>query len=352
MELGNHTIVTADNVTTLPDDGFTCSVTGRALYIGGILICVTGLLFNGAFVFVFARVRYMKTLTNAYLVNLATCDMLLLLSVLLLYGSMLTSPNALTVSVNCAINFVQTTLLFVSLWVVTIVSIERYLGICNPLKVRMFNTKCRVMSLICTTWVLGVIFAVPRILQCTLLKSHPAMLQKAEYAVYITYALMFLVSMVTVASMYALTSNIFRQSLNRLRNSKQSKKIKSEEKQVLVTCMAISVVFFICMLPAFYKYVLHVIWKMTGSDMPHGGHFTICMYALSKWFLLVHSSINPIIYTITSARCRRAFCIAFFGNNMTTMVPCVSLLLVVQTRRQASAIEANRKSFTGLAKQV
>ncbi|XP_006812948.1 somatostatin receptor type 1-like [Saccoglossus kowalevskii] len=291
--------------------GFTCGATGTSLYVVGILICFIGLLFNGAFVFVFARVRYMKTLTNAYLVNLATSDMLLLLSVLLVYVSTLVDREVLTRDLNCAINYIHTTLLFVSLWVVTIVSIERYLGICNPLKAMMLKTKGRVMSLICTTWVLGVLFAMPRILQCTLLKSHPTMLQKAEYAVYITYALMFLVSMVTVATMYTLTITNFRQSVKRLRDRKQSKKIKSDEKQVLVTCMAISVVFFICMLPAFYKYVLHVIWKMTGSDMPHGGHFTICMYALSKWFLLINSSINPIIYTITSARCRRAFYLAF-----------------------------------------
>ncbi|XP_006812946.1 mu-type opioid receptor-like [Saccoglossus kowalevskii] len=305
--------------STEADDNFTCGVTGTPLYVGGILICCFGLLFNGAFVFVFTRVRYMKTLTNAYLVNLASSDMLLLLSVLLVYVSILVG-RVITRDLNCAINCVHTMLLFVSLWVVTIVSIERYLGICNPLKAMMLKTKGRVMSLICTTWLLGVLFAMPRILQCTVLKSYHAMLQNAEHAVYITYALMFLVAMVTVATMYALTIKTFRQSAMMLRDRKQSKKVKSDEKQVLVTCMAISVVFFICMFPAFYKYLMLVIWNMSGSDESHW-HFTICMSALSRWFLLINSSINPLIYTITSKGCRRAFCIAFRYRHYEYMGP-------------------------------
>ncbi|XP_077862871.1 bombesin receptor subtype-3-like [Saccoglossus kowalevskii] len=293
---------------------FYCGVAGTSYFIGAVIISSIGLLLNAAFVFVFCRVRYMRTLTNGYLVNLAVSDMSLLFTVILVFVIVL-GKNKLSAELNCAVNLIQTTLLYVSLWMVTIVSIERYLGICNPLKARLFNTQGRVVTLIALTWILAFVCATPRLLSCTML-SDPEQQLQTEYAMYSMYSLMFFASSVTVATMYALTVKTFRKSIRAMRNDRKQSR-KSDEKQVLITCMAISVIFFVCMLPSCYKYVNLFFWRLSGTAQPYGGKFTVCVYAISKVLLLINSSVNPLIYTITSARCRRAFLIAFFCRKET-----------------------------------
>ncbi|XP_070558060.1 somatostatin receptor type 4-like [Ptychodera flava] len=293
-----------DSVPDAQTPVFTCGVTGNPYLIGGIILCTIGLLLNSSFVFVFCRVRYMRTLTNGYLVNLAVSDMLLLFSVFVVFIVHLENRSLVTRNINCAINYLHTMLLFVSIWMITIVSIERYLGICNPLKARIFNTRGRVITLIACTWLLGLLCAIPKLIECSLKESQPTKAEHAQNAVYVMYVIMFLASMLTVGSMYFLTVKNFKHSVKKLRKDRKNTK-KSDEKQVLVTCMAISVVFFVCMLPSFYKYLIHVVYTSTGIFL--GGNFTVCMYALSRWLLLINSSVNPLIYTITSARCRRAF---------------------------------------------
>ncbi|XP_077978392.1 somatostatin receptor type 5-like [Glandiceps talaboti] len=296
------------NGTVDDDDDFTCGVTGNPYYVGGSIICIIGLLLNASFVFVFCRVKCMRTLTNGYLVNLAVSDMSLLFTVVLYFAIALYDPEYRPHPFQCTITFLHTVLLFVSLWMVTIVSIERYLGICNPLKARLFNTRGRVAALVAASWLLGMVCAVPKVVYCSIKPTHPVLAKRADLAVCVVYMLVFLSSMITVATMYSLTVKNFKHSVKKLRKDRINTR-KSDERQVLVTCMAISVVFFICTLPAFYKYVMQVIYMAT--HVVPGGNFSICIYALNRWLLLINSSVNPLIYTITSARCRRAFVQAF-----------------------------------------
>ncbi|XP_077978162.1 thyrotropin-releasing hormone receptor-like [Glandiceps talaboti] len=307
---GNTSIApnSAVNDSTLPPQSFVCAVAGVPYFIGGTIISTCGILLNLSFIFVFCRVRYMKTLTNRYLVNLAMSDMLLLLSVLMYYIIRLTYGQVTDLIFNCALTYLHTVLLFVSLWMITIISIERYMGICNPLKARLFNTKGRTTRVIACTWGLGLLCSTPKLVQCALANTDKMRATQAEHTIFIMYFIMFLSSIVTVSCMYTLTVKNFKKSIKKLGKDRRTAK-KSDETQVLVTCICISVVFFICTLPAAYKYVIHLIWQTTGTF--YGGNFSICIYSLNRWFLLVNTSINPFIYTLTSARCRRAFAKAF-----------------------------------------
>ncbi|XP_070558059.1 substance-K receptor-like [Ptychodera flava] len=293
---------------------FLCDVlSGTSYFTGGLIISASGLFLNAAFIFVFCRVKYMRTLTNGYLVNLAVSDSLLLSSVLMYFIFRLAELGPLrSATFNCFLTYLHAILLLVSIWMITIVSIERYLCICNPLKARLFNTRGRVAALIACTWILSMICSSPKLVHCAIADSDSEQAQQFEITLYIFYVLMFFLSIVTVACMYSFVVVNFKKSVRKLGKERRNTR-KSDDTQVLVTCMIISIVFFVCTFPSAYKYVLYLLYRATNVN--YGGHFTICMYGLARWLLLINSSVNPLIYTITSARCRKAFAIAFWCHS-------------------------------------
>ena len=107
----------------------------------------------------------MRTITNAYLGNLAVADLLALCStdyhVLVSY---FLSPKVRSLpyisSIGCAINVtIQYASHFTSIALVFIVTIERYLGICKPLYHHVVVKKGRTCKLIVAAWVFGFIYS-------------------------------------------------------------------------------------------------------------------------------------------------------------------------------------------------
>ena len=97
--------------------------------------------------FIIARDKKMRTVTNFYLANRGVADVLLLLSPAVIHAEVATS----SLSCMVAIGFLYVTF-FASTMFVTLIAVERYLAICHPIKHRLMNSKRRSVTLTTLLW--------------------------------------------------------------------------------------------------------------------------------------------------------------------------------------------------------
>ena len=118
------------------------------------------------FLFTIVRVRDMHTLTNFYLANLACADLFFALITTVKYiypyiwNSEFTGGGPWETQFGCAaISALPSFVYYTSIYLVTLVSIERYLAICHPLKDRMVNKKSRTVKMVAGAGLLALILA-------------------------------------------------------------------------------------------------------------------------------------------------------------------------------------------------
>ncbi|XP_038054985.1 neuromedin-U receptor 2-like [Patiria miniata] len=106
------------------------------------LIAVLGVLSNGAFIFVVSRLPHMRTPTNYYLVSLAVADIMDVCAgvgdKLLLFLSSPISPDEAGYGgpAGCMLaNFITNTSYFTTLFLITLVSLEKFYAVCHPMRV-------------------------------------------------------------------------------------------------------------------------------------------------------------------------------------------------------------------------
>ncbi|XP_072017883.1 motilin receptor-like [Amphiura filiformis] len=128
------------------------------------ILLVFGLFSNLAFLAVVARIPSMRTLTNAYLVNLAICDTVTIITQTNdILGSYIRHAPFDMRSHKTNFGCIMTALSlyvthFTSVCLLLTMTTERYLGICRPLQHRLVATKERTVKLIILSWVLGVLY--------------------------------------------------------------------------------------------------------------------------------------------------------------------------------------------------
>ena len=134
------------------------------------LITVFGVASNFAFIFVVYRIEAMRTITNIFLVNLAITDLLFLIANFVkIIGSYANSPVydigfSFDNVFGCVTpHFFIYLCYFASLWTVILVSIERYLAVCHPLRHMHMKSTRRAVYLVLASWLISVLFSSPTI---------------------------------------------------------------------------------------------------------------------------------------------------------------------------------------------
>ena len=143
----------------------------RTFTYGIPIALVIGVVGNGAFLFVCAKIKSLHNVTNLYLVNLAFADIFFIISSTGMYlYSFIKSPVRHSVqyqsSLGCVLSFGSSNVMYyASLGLVTLVGIERYYCICYPLKHRVVASKSRTIKLIAVTWLCSILLSSVRILK-------------------------------------------------------------------------------------------------------------------------------------------------------------------------------------------
>ena len=312
---------------------------------------VFGLVANISFLLVLFQVPDMRTITNAYLGNLAFADIVSTCSMnYLILLSYLKSPQvkskAYTSSLECAINSnVDWTSHLASIALVLIMSVERYLGICKPLYHRRIITKGRTVKLIIFAWIFGLTYScvfvapryyvlaktcvlwptdtfyenVPRVIH-SLYPLHPLY----KYWSNIWQAIPFTLAMIATVVMYVLIIKTLSKRISQFdEGNNQGRQISKDRDNVARLLIANGTVFFLANVPYYVTRINNALLAITDNQV--GYQMTPqqfgALYRVAVCLLTLNSCINSVIYNLTNQRYRRAFVHVFTCRSFARKTP-------------------------------
>ena len=292
-------------------------------------VAAVGIFCNGAFVFVVYRVRFMRNITNIYLVNLAIADCSLLFAACSQYiGDYIISPSfdlrfSFYTSFGCSLpNFLIYLCYYSSLWTVTLVGIERYLAICHTFWHRIVSNKNRAIRMVIIVWLVSIFFAsfaspYKSATICAVSPNNTSVVT-AEFvycefscgwcakALYLTDLIQFLVAMILNFVMYTLiVYHLSHSSIGSAEDSVQNERSIQTRNTVAKMLIINGVLFFICLFP-FSLLNMQNIAEEFGF-VAFSKTFVDYTHWIGRILFLINSVSNPFIYNATNPRYRLAF---------------------------------------------
>uniref|UniRef100_A0A3P8V2L8 Opioid receptor delta 1 n=1 Tax=Cynoglossus semilaevis TaxID=244447 RepID=A0A3P8V2L8_CYNSE len=291
--------------------GLVLAVSITALYS---LICVVGLLGNVLVMYGVVRYTKMKTATNIYIFNLALADALATSTLPFQSAKYLmrTWPfGEFLCKVVIAIDYYN---MFTSIFTLTMMSVDRYIAVCHPVKALDFRTPAKAKLINVCIWILSSAVGVPvMIMAVTEVTDKACMLRFLKPEWYwdtlmkiCVFVFAFVVPVLVITICYGLM--ILRlKSVRLLSGSKEKdRNLRRITRMVLVVVAA----FIICWTP------IHIfIIVRTMVDINHNNLFVMA----SCWHLCIalgytNSSLNPVLYAFLDEnfkRCFRDFCLPY-----------------------------------------
>ena len=127
------------------------------LYSIIILIALIG---NSLIILVIGFNRFMRKSTNYFILNLAVCDLAILVSCVWVHIVMTINKHWVLGKLFCKINsLMQMVSVIASVLTLSLISCDRYFGVMYPLKARI--TSKRSYAFIAATWIIAVLISVP-----------------------------------------------------------------------------------------------------------------------------------------------------------------------------------------------
>ncbi|NP_001153387.1 pyrokinin/capa receptor 2 [Nasonia vitripennis] len=276
---------------------------------------LAGVLGNIATCIVIANNRTMRTITNAYLFNLAISDLLILV-----FGF---PPWNRYVDYRydsfCKLRSLMTEWpIYVSVLTITVFSVERYLAICHPFKAHVLSDMSRVSRAILAIWLLGFFCALPMSLQINLVPKFNFLhnvtcvmsnltSRAFEVSSFISSIVFFVLPMLLICCLYTLMGIRLRNS-GLVENQQLNTRVNVKGKKVIRMLVIVAAVFFVCWAP-FHSQRLFITHYM--SFLHRGVYkrtFTDTIFSRATGLLYYSSAVvNPIIYNIMSNKFRQAF---------------------------------------------
>ena len=297
------------------------------------IVLAIGIVGNVAFIYVVWRAPKMKTITNFYLVCLSIADILFLISAIgsklwLYIGSPLTPDDGPLGAPGCIlVNFVASTTYIVSLIFITLVSLERFWGVCRPHRKK--DTTRKVFIIIAVSTVLSAM------LSATFMPSFAAVAVECfvwpEGKPYDTWprtrlfcepikrwhdlytngsqTIPFFISLVVNVILYDQIIRGLNKSMKSLQGKMSSRKQRDAHTRNQVARMLVinGVIFFVCLAPFELMSLFYMIIDLRGSNFQTPRKLVTIMLYISRAMSYVNSAVNPFIFTALSTKYREAF---------------------------------------------
>ncbi|XP_077576502.1 opioid receptor, delta 1b [Stigmatopora nigra] len=280
------------------------------------LICVVGLLGNVLVMYGVVRYTKMKTATNIYIFNLALADALATSTLPFQSANYLMSTwpfGQLLCKVVVAIDYYN---MFTSIFTLTMMSVDRYVAVCHPVKALDFRTPAKAKIINICIWILSSVIAVPVMIMavtkvtakgnvdCRIIFPEPDWYWDTVTKICV-FIFAFLVPVLVITICYGLM--ILRlKSVRLLSGSKEKdRNLRRITRMVLVVVAA----FIICWTPI---HIFIIVKTMVNID--HKNLLVMACWHLSIALGYTNSSLNPVLYAFLDEnfkRCFRDFCLPY-----------------------------------------
>ncbi|XP_038048180.1 neuropeptides capa receptor-like [Patiria miniata] len=302
------------------------------------IIWCFGIITNFTFLFVIVRIPKLRSDTNIYLAHLALADLLYLslgsaYNIRRYTASVVAFHRPFVNSAQCvSFSTVANTGYFASIALITMVSFERFLALCHPIKHLKIRGRRRTRRMIAICWLVGFLFSAstsPGILVlnvvCLQWPDVDAFLDyPSSYAYcgpvspWVNY---FIPPLLNLPWIMAMVANVFMyvrilQILNKRTSNKQitvnkyhnATRIRNHVAKMLV---ANGTVFFLCQAP--YRIFSLSGWICLLAQIPDP--FRAALGSGTKWISVVpqniNAMINPLVYGAVNPAYRSAIRVAF-----------------------------------------
>lgn len=309
-----------------------------------------GLIVNATFLFAVYRIRSMRNITNLYLVNLAVADLVFLIVAggksiyQYLYSPYMDDVSSLGVAGCSIITSIIYTSYFASIAIITLVSLERFYAITQPLRHRLFNSRLRVAKLLITSWFISLVLAglvtlgfssfqryclsipetgpysgLPEVVgYCGPLGTWAKYLETCVQAFpfFLAFIGNFYLYIRIIRCLNSRFDNLDVASDQNDRGQSQTQANATRIRNAIARMLiANGVIFFVCQFLARVVMLNQLMTELANvSIIPQHVHYVLMI--LSRILLFVNASINPVVYNVTNARYRKATKQAFMCHQV------------------------------------
>ena len=293
----------------------------------GPVITVMGVLGNSAFLMLLLAVPSLQSSVTALMSNLAITDIMVLViiqiwAILDYFTSKIALDFPVYSNASCLACAASVAIPYnASLGAITLISVERYLAICMPLRHKMMKGSRRTARLIASTWFVGLVVALIYVsgfeLQKTCLlwpeeeafHDLPEIIQLCassfalpRQVVNLFVFLLLLVFNATVSCKIISTLNLKKRKI-RIHGGRQE--MTSTKIQVTRTLVLNNTIFFLCQLPVRMAYLSEIL-ESIGVDIMTRQQFSSA-HSIGYVCLMLNSCINPFLYVFCCKVYRDAF---------------------------------------------
>ncbi|XP_047432021.1 trace amine-associated receptor 13c-like [Mugil cephalus] len=257
--------------------------------------------------------RQLHTPTNALLLSLAVSDVVVGLLVMPVEGLRHMETCWLLGRLMCAVTpYVSYCLLSASLGNMVLISIDRYVAICDPLLYSSKITLNRVKFFIGVTWVCSVVYngliLMPHLGrpdrfsschgECVVVISHIS----GTVDLFVTFVGPCAVMVVLYVRVFAVVVSQIRVIRMRVaaNAARTAPAAQSSEKKAARTLGIVIAVFLLCFCPYYYP-------AFAGADTSN----SLSYFAALSWIMLTNSCVNPLIYALFYPWFRKAIKLIF-----------------------------------------
>ncbi|XP_072021212.1 somatostatin receptor type 2-like [Amphiura filiformis] len=297
-----------------------------------------GLAGNAAFLFMVARLSRMKTPLNFFLVNLAINDIIFLISqsLFLMYVFFVTPVSyryPFKTTGSCVIIYLIGYLsYYCSISIITLVAIERFYAICQPLKHREMQHKRHTLKVITAAYMISAVLAVLTLMKR--MKIHECCLKWPDTERYqhipmvfrycgpllgipgivitmeIMYSVLFFLAAIVNGYLYAKIILELGSRTLAVNNDAGNRNI-SVRNQVAKALVINGILFFLTQLPMRLNDINEILGALEEPQCVSPNQRANDLLSFSVLFLFMNSSLNPYVYAFSSSNYRKGFKDAF-----------------------------------------
>ena len=300
----NQTILNPTHATDLSD--FVSTSREWILYqIIWPCMIAFGICTNVSFIWTVINTPSLHTNTYRYLVNLAISDLLFLIPfyiprIIDYHTGLLNRSQTITTSILHTFIYL---FMGCSCGTVTLVSLERFLAICYPIKHHLIKGTRRTNIFICLVWCISLCLALLLLVPSE--KIDHGIRNLIEYMHFVLFVFLMIFNNVLYTKIYfaVKTRNNNDLGLN------SSSDLTLQHRQVAKMLIVNGVFFFLCVSLQIFAFPVTLIYPYLTDDYPL--LFFFMWGLLSDIVLGLNACMNPVLYLITNKRYRHAFATVF-----------------------------------------